>query len=851
MSIGEPNYTIATNDDLADYQLGQRIDGENSPFVLNRDLMAQHMLLLGGTGCGKSKFLELLCREMIDDYAGFCLIDPHGDLAEDVVAHAGKLALDRNHPFSPEWIHYIQPSFANVFGFDPFRYEEAEGITDEQREIAYRAWLEATVDRVAEVLLRKQGESSFEGMPRLERFLKDVLLAVGIAVDDDGSHLPLGNALTLLDFGHKRQADVYRLVAPHLPRHVTADFDRLNDLSPNRQAEMTDSTINRLRSFLSPIVTAVFQDHLHTIDFGQIIRNQEIVIVNLCETNYFSADQAKAIGGLIIHEILAKTRAVRKRSQRVPYSLIIDEASEFIGRDVQRALTGHRKFKLSVCLSAQQLSSFTTETLDLIPDILNCCKAKICFQQENPDDLEYLAKVFGYTNLDFTEHYQKTYAPDGFDWVIVESENFSHSNQSSEPRGSSTADAEASPESSSVTEQRADSTSENEATTINRGVAVSHTRGTSRSKGTGSSVSATDGDSTAHSETVGESETEGSSTGKSHTVTIGHSDSQNQSHSNQESNTGSKQVSKSRTKSFSDNHSAGRTGANSQGYSYVSPMGPMMSIQSTISNNEALGSTETDSSGSGIADGETTAEGNSRTAGSSDSTGVSATQSESKAFGRSRTKSHSRSLSRSRGQTAGSNRSHSSGQSKSISESESDQTGNTKSSGESTSRTHGKTTSFARSRSTGLARQWSKTRTESLAHQVGESYSSGISLSPHPLPRYRVELHETGKLARSINDQFALFAHLLAIANVGQAMVRLPNGRSEIIQVDHVAPPAESVFEQEEITEWMIAKIIATHAYNLAPSLDEGSDSESLMRFIERSEAPREQTVKDTGFSTM
>jgi len=382
------------------------------------------MLLLGGTGCGKSKFLELLCREMVDDYAGFCLIDPHGDLAEDVVAYTGMLALDRDHPFSPEWVHYIQPSFANVFGFDPFRYEEEDGITDQQREIAYRAWLEATVDRVAEVLLRKQGESSFEGMPRLERFLKDVLLAVGIAVDDDGSHLPLGNALTLLDFGHKRQADVYRLVAPHLPRHVTADFDRLNDLSPNRQAEMTDSTINRLRSFLSPIVTAVFQDHLHTIDFGQIIRNQEIVIVNLCETNYFSADQAKAIGGLIIHEILAKTRAVRKRSQRVPYSLIIDEASEFIGRDVQRALTGHRKFKLSVCLSAQQLSSFTTETLDLIPDILNCCKAKICFQQENPDDLEYLAKVFGYTNLDFTEHYQKTYAPDGFDWVIVESENF-------------------------------------------------------------------------------------------------------------------------------------------------------------------------------------------------------------------------------------------------------------------------------------------------------------------------------------------------------------------------------------------------------------------------------------------
>ena len=46
------------------------------------DHFAEHMAIYGGTGKGKSKFVELMLRQIIDQGRGACVIDPHGDLVE-------------------------------------------------------------------------------------------------------------------------------------------------------------------------------------------------------------------------------------------------------------------------------------------------------------------------------------------------------------------------------------------------------------------------------------------------------------------------------------------------------------------------------------------------------------------------------------------------------------------------------------------------------------------------------------------------------------------------------------------------------------------------------------------------
>ena len=174
------------------------------------DELSTHMAIYGGTGKGKSKLLELMLRQIIDQKAGACIIDPHGDLVEDLMAYV----LDHYQATDPavfERIHYLEPGSNECrFRFDPFHYHGLPGES-------YDDWLKAKVESVARTIIRKQGEAGFEGKPRLERFLTNVLYACGVRVNPQGEHLGLGDALILFDTSHPKHAAVYSRISPFLP----------------------------------------------------------------------------------------------------------------------------------------------------------------------------------------------------------------------------------------------------------------------------------------------------------------------------------------------------------------------------------------------------------------------------------------------------------------------------------------------------------------------------------------------------------------------------------------------------------------------------------------------------------
>ena len=49
-----------------------------------------HMYLIGKTGTGKSTLLETLIAQDVRDGQGLALLDPHGDLAERVLARVSR-----------------------------------------------------------------------------------------------------------------------------------------------------------------------------------------------------------------------------------------------------------------------------------------------------------------------------------------------------------------------------------------------------------------------------------------------------------------------------------------------------------------------------------------------------------------------------------------------------------------------------------------------------------------------------------------------------------------------------------------------------------------------------------------
>src|SRR6266481_3044512 len=71
--IGRTNYVAA-------------LEEKKFVFGIKREDRRRHMYIIGKSGVGKSKLLELLIRQDIASGQGLCLMDPHGDVIEDILA---------------------------------------------------------------------------------------------------------------------------------------------------------------------------------------------------------------------------------------------------------------------------------------------------------------------------------------------------------------------------------------------------------------------------------------------------------------------------------------------------------------------------------------------------------------------------------------------------------------------------------------------------------------------------------------------------------------------------------------------------------------------------------------------
>lgn len=432
---------------LSDTGLGDRL-----PFVADEGQLSRHTAIFGGSRFGKSKLMELLCRQAIDNYRGFCFIDAHGDTSEDLLVYAHERSERLGTDAICKRIHYLEPSFEWVFGFDPFLFTPPPDLEAQHHEAAYLSWLHTKVDQIAAVVQRKQGQSDFQGMARLQRILRDVLIAVGTAVDSTGKHLSLSDVLVLLDAHHPRHRAVLDLLIPSLPSDVRGDFLSIDKYKSEEQRKREiESTINRLRSLLSPLVKAIFAAGSKAIDFRSVIENGEIVLVNLRRTDFFSGEQRNAIGGLIINEILSKIETA-ERKDRVPFYLFVDEAKLFIGEDLLEALDQSGKWGLAICLAGQHLGQFRTKEFDMTQSILNNCANVITFQQKHPDDIEVWKKYFGYPNLQFSKHFQIVDRQKGYDVLEVTDWSETESTQKSVSVGESATKSVGHSHQSSLTE---------------------------------------------------------------------------------------------------------------------------------------------------------------------------------------------------------------------------------------------------------------------------------------------------------------------------------------------------------------------------------------------------------------
>jgi hypothetical protein len=328
-------------------------DALRRPIRLDSDDRRTHMHVIGSSGSGKSKFLEWMMRGDLRNRQGFCLIDPHGTLYNDVAGWCAHRVLDREIVM----LNLSRPDY--VIGFNPFRQ-----ATD--------ASVSVQVDRRIVATMHAWGVDNSDQTPTLERILR---LIYTVMIEHN---LGLPQIQYLIDFN--AQAIRGRLVERLRSALVASEWRELQQLKAKEWREETLSAKNRLFRFLTaPALMRFMGLPEHSINLQGIMDEGKVLLVNLAPSDELSEENARVFGALLVNEFFECARRRQKdpfgRDPK-PYFLYMDEFQSFVSLDVADMLDQVRKFGLFTILAHQRFGHLDDNLTDAV---LTNCRIKAVF----------------------------------------------------------------------------------------------------------------------------------------------------------------------------------------------------------------------------------------------------------------------------------------------------------------------------------------------------------------------------------------------------------------------------------------------------------------------------------------
>jgi len=300
-----------------------------------------HFYVVGATGTGKTKFLEYLIKQDIEKENGFGVIDPHGDLIEDV---KGFLILQYS-PDEPEitdkviLIDPTDPIFTVTF--NPLEKMPGVPLAEQANELI--------------CAFRKIWSDSW-GV-RMEDLMRNSLIALGEA------GLTLIELPAFLSNRAVRQGILEKVNHP-LAREYFRRFDTITDRS---QMTWIEPVMNKINAFFSEErIRHIFSSAKSSFNLREIIDSKKILLIKLDKGKL--KDSADLLGSLLMAQVqmAAFSRSDIPQSKRTPFYLYIDEFQNFASESFSVVLSEARKYGLSLIMGHQTLAQIPEELRSLI-----------------------------------------------------------------------------------------------------------------------------------------------------------------------------------------------------------------------------------------------------------------------------------------------------------------------------------------------------------------------------------------------------------------------------------------------------------------------------------------------------
>lgn len=566
-----------------------------SSYLLPDSVRSSHIHIIGATGSGKSKLIELFLRQDIEHGHGACLLDPHGDLYRDVLKYAiEKRCIDRVIPFDLTNTEY-------VLGFNPIQTTGAVSFKAKQlREACGKAW----------------GVRSWDDTPRLARWLYSIFY---VLVEQN---LTMLDALTLAHLSHtpERAKIVKQIQNPE----IKALFQSLEQMKPHEIREQLESSYNRLFEFLNNAVIRRMFAQKHSLNLRQVMQEGKILLCNFSTRNQqVSVEDRNLLGTLLIHELYS-TALLREAHERTPFHFYIDEFSHFVSLDIAHGLAETRKFQLGYVLAHQDLSQLKAFDERLYSAVMTNTRTKMVFGGLSDADRELLA--------------QEVFAPD-FDMHEVKAELYQTKQRSHLELREVEGISETTTQTQGVAHGKSASVSKTNTHSQSRGQTESVSSSWGQTQGRSSGTTQSYGSSQQQSTSQSHGETHGTNSSRSNTSTNGSS--WGQTTGSQEGRSQSSSQSQG-SQEMEDGLSGKRLSSSSQ-QGLSSHWGSSRSHAQGGNSSTSHGEQQGESFGRSMTHGSSQSSGQSQNYGSSEQQSISYSQQQGRTQGNSVSESHGRS----------------------------------------------------------------------------------------------------------------------------------------------------------------------------------------------------------------
>ncbi len=315
--------------------------GVRRPVHISYEDKRRHVYIIGKTGVGKSVLLQDMALQDIKRGHGVCIIDPHGDLVENI-------------------LRYIPPQRAeDVVYFDPADIERPMGLNLlEYYNEDQKYFITTSIINLMYKLYDPQ-RTGIIG-PRFEHAIRNAMLTV--MAEQGATFVEVVRALTDPRFVKEL---LPKVKDPIVRRYWT---DQIAHTSDFHKSEVLDYIVSKFGRFVTnKTMRNIIGQSKSAFDFRKIMDEGKILLINLSKGR-LGEENSSFLGLVLIPKILvaAMSRQEIPEEKRRDFFLYVDEFQNFATPDFATILSEARKYHLNLTVANQFIGQMEEEVKNAV-----------------------------------------------------------------------------------------------------------------------------------------------------------------------------------------------------------------------------------------------------------------------------------------------------------------------------------------------------------------------------------------------------------------------------------------------------------------------------------------------------